>query len=241
MPDRIFEDPRLVAVYDDFDGHRSNLDHYLSLVKELKANSILDLGCGTGCLAIRLSQEGFSVVGLEPAKASLDFARRKPHADRVHWILGDAKNIPQASFDLAVMTGNVAQVFLTDQIWEETLVDIRTVLHRKGHLVFEVRDPAKKAWLEWTPEKTRNQLNAAGIGLVESWCELTDVSGELVSFRWNYVFKSDGTVITSESTLRFREKDAIERTLANAGFSIVDVREAPDRLGKEFVFIAGLL
>ena len=48
MADLIFEDPRLVAIYDVFDGQRTDLDPYVSIVTELRAKSVLDLGCGTG-------------------------------------------------------------------------------------------------------------------------------------------------------------------------------------------------
>jgi hypothetical protein len=77
-----------------------------------------------------------------------------------------------------------------------------------------------------------------GVGAVESWVELTDVSGQLVSFRWTYRFASDGTLLTSDSTLRFRPREEIEAALRIHGFEITDVRDAPDRPGREFVFLA---
>ena len=43
----------------------------------------------------------------------------------------------------------------------------------------------------------------------------------------------DGEVVRSASTLRFRERHEIERDLDEHGFEIVDVRDAPDRPGKE--------
>ncbi|MGE0526899.1 MAG: hypothetical protein AB7G93_16745 [Bdellovibrionales bacterium] len=138
---------------------------------------------------------------------------------------------------MAVMTGNVAQVFLTDDSWQENLNAIRRSLHANGHLVFEVRDPAERAWLDWNREKTYSLLEIPGIGPVESWCELTDVKSELVSFRWTYTFKSDGEVITSDSTLRFRSRAEIARSLAKSGYRVREVRGAPDRPGKEFVFL----
>ena len=238
MPDQIFENPRLVEIYDVFDGQRGDLDHYISIAHELKARSILDIGCGTGCLACKLVENGFSVTALDPAQSSLNFARRKPNAHQVHWVLGDATDAPPITVDLAVMTGNVAQVFLTDEDWEKTLTAIRQRLHPEGHLVFEVRDPARKAWLEWTREKTYSRLNVPNIGNVEGWCDVTDVSQQLVSFRLTYVFESDGAVLSSNSTLRFREREEIEHSLRMAGYAIKEIREAPDRPGKEFVFIA---
>ena len=59
-----------------------------------------------------------------------------------------------------------------------------------------------------------------------------------VSFRDTYRFRADGTVITSDSTLRFRSRAQLETSLVTQGYRVLDVREAPDRPGREFVFIA---
>lgn len=237
MADQIFEDPRLVEIYDEFDGEREDLQHYLKIVEELNAVSILDIGCGTGCFANLLADRGFEVTGVDPASASLDIARHKPNAHKVKWIQGDAKNLPFIKVDLAVMTGNVAQVFLTDESWENTIIAIRRVLKPTGHFVFEVRDPTQKAWLDWTREKTYQRINVPKIGFVSGWCEVTEILGDLVSFRWTYTFEGDGTVLSSDSTLRFRDRESIERSLRKCEYEVIDVRGAPDRPGKEFVFI----
>jgi hypothetical protein len=52
------------------------------------------------------------------------------------------------------------------------------------------------------------------------------------------VFESDGAVLTSDSTLRSRHRDEVAGSLAAAGFVVDEVREAPDRPGREMVFIA---
>ena len=81
----------------------------------------------------------------------------------------------------------------------------------------------------------------AGGDTVESWSDLTEVASPFVSFRGTYVFASDGAVLTSDSTLRFREREEIEESLKAAGFRVDDVREAPDRPGKEWVFVSSRL
>ena len=60
----------------------------------------------------------------------------------------------------------------------------------------------------------------------------------LVSFRYTFVFRKDGSVMTSESTLRFRTRSEMAETLSRAQFTVEVVRDAPDRPGLEFVFIA---
>lgn len=240
MADAIFEHPRLAAVYDPFDPDRSDLDAYESVVDEFGARSVLDVGCGTGTFACRLAAHGIDVVALDPALASLQVAQTKPWSSRVRWFHGEARTLPPLTVDLVTMTGNVAQVSLTDTEWKETLLAVRRVLRRGGRLVFETRNPEAQAWLGWNRQETHARVDTPEWGVVDGWCEVTDVHDALVSFRWTYVFERDGVVLTSDSTLRFRSREEMTDSLQDAGLVVQEVREAPDRLGREFVFIAGL-
>jgi len=236
MADPIYEHPRLAALYDPLDPDRSDLDVYAGIVNELGASRVLDVGCGTGCFALLLAAAGLEVIAVDPARASLDVARAKPGADRVDWIHGDATTLPPLSVDVATMTGNVAQAVADDAHWNATLRGIHGALRSGGHLVFETRDPAREAWREWHDD-AHEIAEIDGVGAVEHWGELTDVSLPFVTFRWTVVF-SDGEVLTSDSTLRFREREEVEAALVEHGFVVDEVRDAPDRPGREFVFVA---
>jgi SAM-dependent methyltransferase len=239
LPDPAFAEPRLAAIYDALDPDRSDLVPYLEMLEAFGAGSVLDLGCGTGVFALMLVDRGVKVIGVDPAGASLDVARAKPGAERVTWIHGDASAIPSdVSVDAVTMTANVAQVFLTESDWLTTLAAIHGALRPGGRLIFESRHPARRAWEEWTEERTRSTTEVPGVGRVTDWVQVTDVDGELVSFESPNVFDADGTVIVSRSTLRFRSREAIEASLAAAGFVVDEVRDAPDRPGRELVFVA---
>ncbi|HEX3794328.1 MAG TPA: class I SAM-dependent methyltransferase [Acidimicrobiales bacterium] len=237
MADAVFENRRLAELYDALDPVRDDLDQYLAIVDELGVQSILDLGCGTGTFACLLSQRGLEVIGVDPAAASLDVARRKSYADRVRWICGDAASLPPLQVDLVTMTGNVAQVFETDEEWSATLRAVSGALRPGGTLIFEVRDPAREGWNEWNRQQSLTRINLPNVGAVDSWVELLDVTLPLVSLRWTFAFQSDGATITSDSTLRFRERTEILSDLERTGFVVGDIRDAPDRPGREFVFI----
>jgi MFS transporter, DHA3 family, tetracycline resistance protein len=237
-PDLIFSHPRLAAIYDDVDDDRSDLDHYMNLVDELGATSVLDIGCGTGAFACRLAERGTVVTGLDPAAASLAVARHKPHAQNVRWIEATASHAPHLGVDLVTMTGNVAQVFLTDVEWTAAVNASWHALRPGRHLVFEARNPARRAWETWNQENTRRKILIDGTDVVDTWIELTSVSLPLVSFRHTFRFEADSTTLSSSSTLRFRTKDEIVEALENAGFRLLDVRDALDRPGLEWVFIA---
>jgi SAM-dependent methyltransferase len=243
VADAIFAERRLAEIYDPLDPDRADLDLYLGVVAEFGARSVLDIGCGTGTFACLLAESGgqyggIEVTGVDPAAASLDVARRKPGADRVRWLHGDATSLPPLQVDLATMTANVAQVFLTDEDWSATLRGIHTALRLDGHLVFETRDPARQAWLGWNRAATYQRTGISGVGEVETWVDVTEVHDDYVSFRHTFVFASDQAILTSDSTLRFRSRAEIDASLAEAGFAVIDVRDAPDRPGREWVYIA---
>lgn len=242
MPDAVFGDPRLAAVYDALDPDRSDLEVYERIVvDELGARSVLDIGCGTGTFALMLAARGLEVTGVDPAAASIAVARAKPGADAVRWVVGtaDAHAAGWASgVDAATMTANVAQVFLDDLDWHGVLMAARRALRPGGTLVFESRRPERRAWEDWTREATRQVVEVPHEGAVEEWVEVTDVDGQFVTFESPTIFHRDGARIESTSTLRFRSREAIERSLTAAGLELVDVRDAPDRPGREWVYLA---
>lgn len=239
VPDDIdgYNRSRLAALYDPIEGDRSDLDVYADIVAELRARRVLDLGCGTGTFALLLAGKGIRVVAVDPDEDALDVARHKEGADAVEWIVGDATSLPPLSVNLVTMTANVAQHFLTDEELGAALIGIRFALQPGGHLVFEARRPEARAWDGWTPERTRVVADVEEYGRVEAWHEVLDVSHHLVTFRESHLFE-DGTVIEADTTLRWRTELELRISLAAAGFETLEVRDAPDRPGCEYVFIA---
>jgi SAM-dependent methyltransferase len=235
-PDAVFADPRQAILYDVFENDRADLDLYVAIAQELAARSVVDIGCGTGSLAVRLAVLGLQVVGLDPAAASLDVARRKPHADRVSWVVGDATALANLRLgaDLVVMTGNVAQVFVADEDWHLTLDAVSSCLRPGGWLVFETRRPEVRDWESWSGPPTN--VTVPGAKTVVTSMTVTQVALPLVTFESETVI--DGEVLRSMSTLRFRDREEVERDLVAYGFDVVEVRDAPDRPGKELVFLA---
>ena len=241
VPDATFDDPRIAALYDPLDPDRGDLDAYIALADDLGARSVLDIGCGTGVFAILLAELGLAVTGVDPAGASVDVARRKPGADRVTWGVGEARAALPLQVDLVTMTANVAQVFTTEAAWREVLAAAREALRPGGHLVLETRVVGRRAWEGWTREASDGVTDVDGVGPVRAWHEVVRTEegpdGLLVTFDAMNVLP-DGTELASSSTLRFPTREQVETSLVATGFELVEVRDAPDRPGLEWVFVA---
>lgn len=242
MPDAHVEHPRLVAVYDAVEGGRADLGACAELAEEVRARSVVDVGCGTGVLALQLAERGLEVVGVDPARGSLELARRKPGAQRVRWVHGDASVLdaqhPPIRADLVTMTGNVALAITDPDRWAGTLSTVRRRLAPGGVLAMETRDPAARARERWTRAATEVTLDVEGVGGLTTWVEVTSADGPLVALTTTSVFAADGAVLTSGSVLRFRGREEVTADLARCGLAVQEVRQAPDRPGLEMVFLA---
>ena len=67
---------------------------------------VLDAGCGTGSLSATLARvtRASKIVGIDPSKGSIDYAREQIADPRVSFEVGDAQNLPfpDGSFDRAM-------------------------------------------------------------------------------------------------------------------------------------------
>lgn len=217
-----YVDPRLVPLYDIENTRGADSDFYIRLAEELDARTILDLGCGTGHLTLELVGEGRQVIGVDPAPAMLEVARRKPGAERVRWIEGDSTALGTPEADLVLMTGNVAQVFLDDAEWAATLRDIHAALRPGGHLAFESRNPDDRAWERWNPEATHDQYDSP-MGPMECWMEVVSVEEGRVQIAGHNIFKATGEVVVACEELRFCSLAELTDSLVNAGFTVEHV------------------
>jgi SAM-dependent methyltransferase len=226
-----FTDPRLVAVYDTLHGYEPGTqpDFYLALASETGATRVVEIGCGTGLIAVRLARAGFDVTGLDPSERMLAAARRRPGAQRVRWMLGEVSGLTGDRVDLAFMAGHVAQLLLTDEAWQEALTTIHGALRPGGVLAFESRNPAARAWERWTPAQTRRTVTDPAVGAIETWTADVEVSGDVVTVAQHCRFPVSEEVLTARTSLRFRSPADIRATLEAGGFAVERLYGAWDR------------
>jgi SAM-dependent methyltransferase len=238
-----FSDPRLVGIYDALNPFSADTAFYLELAAKLPASTIIDVGCGTGLLTCELAKRGHKMIGIEPEKAMLEVARSRPGGDLVQWIEGDATRLGQVNADLAIMTGHVAQVFLDDKYWSETLRAINDALRPGGTIAFESRNPLAKPWTSWTPEISRREIADAVFGKVTVWSQFLELNDNHVRYEMYYFFEKTGEELVSANEIIFRLQEEMAQSLSDAGFSVQNVygnweRGPVNKKSFEFIFVA---
>lgn len=225
MVDAAYNEPRLVALYDEDNAGQWDTDFYAGLIGE-KPLRIADVGCGTGSFAVRLARAGHTLTGIDPASGMLEVAQSRSGGEAVTWLQGTAADLPAGPFDAALMTGHAFQCLLTRAEILETLTSIRSRLSPGGTFYFETRNPTVKAWLEWDSSNSGPVSQESSAGPLEVEWELIAVEdqddGVLVTFEDRTVFLSDGERFTSRSTLKFVSAEVLKDLLDRAGFLSVD-------------------
>ena len=223
--DAEFLDDRLVEVYDAECPWSRDDDFFLRVIDRRGPSRVVDLGCGTGRLALGAAVLGHTVTGVDPAPAMLDAARAKPHADRVEWILGTSEMLSTSAYETALMTSHVAQNFVSDDSWNRVLVDLHRSLRPAGILAFDSRDPMAQKWDSWNPADSRRSVKTVRAQTVIHWTEVDVVvpmgEGTTVTFTHHYEFAD--TELLSTSTIRFRSAAEIRDSLYLAGFTVTDM------------------
>lgn len=213
MVDRLFSEPVLAELYDAFCAGRPDFGFYLPLV--MSAESVLDVGCGTGELLRLARQAGHAgrLCGLDPAEAMLQVARRRID---IEWVLGDLASAGwEQEFDLVVMTGHAFQVFLEDDELRASLAAIRSALSKDGRFVFETRNPPFRGWKYAGPSEVVHNGT-----VVRMEGTPPEISGEFVSFETIFTSPSWNRPQLSRSTLRFLSDESLSSFLAGAGLAI---------------------
>ena len=134
------------------DNERNLLNAYyerpamLDLVGDVTGRDVLDIGCGAGPLAERLTQRGARVSGFDSSARMIDIARKRLD-DNVDLQVADlAEPLPYDDDTFDVACASLVLHYLAD--WADSLTEIRRVLRPGGRLIASVNHPLAFALME---------------------------------------------------------------------------------------------
>lgn len=130
---------------------RHDVRFYVEVAEQF-GGPVLELGVGTGRVALALARAGIDVVGVDPSRAMLDRAAAKcrelPQAKQAHLTLkrGDARTVRlKRRFSLVTSPFNVFMHLYTHRDLTQALATVRTHLAPRGRFVFDVLTPDLRA------------------------------------------------------------------------------------------------
>jgi SAM-dependent methyltransferase len=128
----------IADIYDDMHGIPA--DEAVALVAELARDGgrVLELGVGTGRVAIPLAARGLEVVGVDLSDAMIDRLRQKPGADRVRIVKDDFTTANAGSdFSVAFVAFNTFFAITSLEKQKACFANVSKQLRRGGTFVLE--------------------------------------------------------------------------------------------------------
>lgn len=126
------------------------VEHYLRkrvdyLTALRPTGAVLDVGCGTGVLAGRLSERGYRVVGVDPSQGMLDVMRARVPAVEAVQAPGGALPFADGDFDLVVSVATFHHIAAADEV-RRTLGEMVRVCRPSGRVVVWDHNPRNPYW-----------------------------------------------------------------------------------------------
>lgn len=210
-----------IAEYYDhiFPFNRTQIQFVKGSLKEPYQNKrILDIGCGTGDLAITLSEAGFTVTGMDSDPVMLQKAVDKMTDSSVTFTRMDMRGIGDycnpSTFDAVLCFGNTLVHLASIQEIERLCKDVKHILKQNGKFLLQI-------------------LNYNHI-LDHNIRSLPLIDNQFITFERTYDYNTGKNLITFKTTLTVKEtskkitnkvylfpirKDELYLSLRNSGFS----------------------
>ncbi len=213
-------DDRIAARYDEsaatmFDP--AIVNPVVDVLAEFAGNGrALELGIGTGRIALHLAKRGVPVHGIELSNAMVSKLRAKPGGEQIGVTIGDfATTSVDGTFAVAYLVFNTILNLTTQPAQVACFRNVAAHLEPGGHFVVEVMVPdlqrllPGETILPFHVSETRwsfDEYDVATQGLISHHYEIIDGRVERVSVPFRYAWPSELDLMAQLAGLRLRER-----------------------------------
>ena len=204
MPEDHFGE-EVAAHYDDPSDQMfqpAGIEPVVDLLAELAGDgAALELGIGTGRIALPLAQRGVEVHGIDLSSAMVARLRAKPGGEEIPVVLGDfATARAEGTFSLAYLVFNTIQNLTTQAEQVACFENVAAHLEPGGHFVIEVGVPSLRrlppgetlrAFAHTPTHVGFDEFDVARQGLISHHYELVDGAWQPHSVPFRYVWPSE--------------------------------------------------
>lgn len=212
-------DERVAATYDESTGvfAPGAVDATVEVLARLAGHGrALELGIGTGRIALPLARRGVPVHGIELSRAMVARMRAKPGGDAIGVTIGDfATTTVEGTFTLAYLVFNTIMNLTTQDAQVACFANVAAHLEPGGCFVIEVRVPELRRLppgqnvLPWHVSPTRSVFYSYDFGTQAMRGHYLTIEGdrnEYSSMPFRYVWPAELDLMARLAGLRLRER-----------------------------------
>ena len=245
-------------VYDSVYSYvRDDIPFYLEEARRSES-PVLELGCGTGRVAIPIAEAGIEIVGIDSSQAMLDVARRKAErlagpGGQLSFVYADMRDFSLGrTFELVIVPfrGFLSLLSVEDQT--STLSSVKRHLAPGGRLVFNIFVPDLNMLVQEgdLPYYFRDVTDPETGGRLVLWHQSSyDNHSQVIATRLIAEELDDGGKVTGrfyrDFQLRYVHRWEMHHLLTASGYEVLDLygdfdRSPFDEDSNEMVWVAGL-
>ena len=240
--------------YDNRDNLTADIPFYIEYATKT-GEDVLELGCGTGRVAIKMAEAGFNVTGLELSDTILEIFKEKLEnvkaevADRITLVKGN-----MVSFNIGKKYGLIIAPFRAFQALSDEKDVINSIscisehLAEDGLFIVNVFRPFKQLDESWCyPETIQWETIDGDTGcriVKKHWGDKIDTQNQIVYPHYAFeITHPDGKCerIEDDLELKYYYYDQLKEYLINGGFEITEEYGWYDRSnikeGRELIFV----
>jgi SAM-dependent methyltransferase len=213
-------DDRVAARYDEFSAEMFDpdvVDPAVDLLSQLAGGGrALELGIGTGRIALPLARRGVPVHGIDLSNAMVTRLRAKPGGGDIGVTIGDfATTTVEGSFTLAYLVFNTIMNLTTQEAQVACFRNVAAHLELGGRFVIEVgvpnlqRLPPGETLRAFHVSETRwgiDEFDVANQGLTSHHLRIVDGELDRVSVPFRYVWPSELDLMAELAGMRLQER-----------------------------------
>jgi SAM-dependent methyltransferase len=211
---------RVAAAYDDPDSEMftpAAIDPVADLLAELAAGGrALELGIGTGRIALPLARRGVPVHGIDMSRAMTDRLRAKPGGDAVGVTIGDfATAKVDGTFSVAYLVFNTIMNLTTQEAQVACFRNVAAHLRPGGCFVIEVHIPQLRRLppgqnvlpFHVSPDRWAFDVyDPATQAMSSNYVEVAGGRGEYRSIPFRYVWPAELDLMAQLAGMRLRDR-----------------------------------
>ena len=250
--ENIFRNSAWLYDVDNRDNLLDDIPFYIEYANQ-QQGEILELGCGTGRVALALATNGFNVTGLDLSEQMLDVFRAKlagkPElADKITLVHG---NMADFSFDrkfgMVVAPFRAFQALTDDRDIASSLVCIRDHLTEDGIFIVNVFNPRPIMDESWIYPETiqweRHDEQTGNYVVKKHWGDRIDTENQVIypHFAFEVTYPDGRTErIVDDLALKYYYSSQLRSVIDKAGMEIAEEYSWYDKTppgGREIIFV----